>query len=112
MLEILLIYFLGKQFYELAGKYDRNQWKYAVAGGLSYYLGAFLGSIFILTIAEWNSPGAGDRISNLVLTLISFPFGLVTAKGIYIWAEKHLIDRQAKIGLKEHSDILDEGFLA
>lgn len=112
MLEILLIYFLGKQFYELAGRFDRNQWKYAVLGGLSYYLGAFLGGFFILAIAEWNSPGAGDRITTLLLTLVSFPFGLVTAKGIYLWAEKRLINRQARIGLMEHSDILDEGFLA
>ena len=38
MLGIVLIYWLGKYFYQLAEKYNQNKWLYAILGIVVYYV--------------------------------------------------------------------------
>lgn len=54
MLGLLLIYSVGKQFYDLAKKHNRSGWLFAILGILTYYasqfiLGILIGVIFVIT---------------------------------------------------------------
>lgn len=84
MLGILLIYFIGKRFYDLAFEFDKNKWLYAILGIMTYYA---TGAIFILLIAlldvyiyEWNF----DWDSSVGMNLLVVPSGLLGTYALYI----------------------------
>jgi len=110
MLGLVLIYFLGKYFYNLAEEHNRPPWGYAILGVASYYGGSFIFGIIIVLIMEWNSPGSIDNMSDLALGLISMPFGLLVAAGVYKLLEKRFIAQAS--GVKNmNPDILDDDFV-
>lgn len=111
MLGLLLLYFLGKYFYDLALQYQKNPWKYAVLGILCYYLGMALGAFFIMLMVEWTNPGTSHRINDLALGLISIPFGLLMVKLTYVYLQKRFANPPRKIGARMTSAVLDDEFL-
>lgn len=82
MLGLLLIFFIGKYFYELAQDYYKHRWLYAILGVISYYAGTMIGG-FIVAIGSdlfgWNI----NFEDTLTLTLIAIPFGILSAVGFY-----------------------------
>ena len=89
MLGILLIYFIGKYFYTLAGKYGKNQWGYAILGIASYYLGTMiLGIILAIGFEIWSTTSI-DEINDVVLNFIALPFGLISCYIAYKLLENH-----------------------
>lgn len=111
MLGLLLIYLLGKYFYDLALEYNKPPWKYAVIGVLSYYLGIALGGGFMGIMLEWTSPGSVDRINDFLLGLICIPFGLLMAKLTYIHLQKRFANPPRRKNSSLATSILDEGFM-
>ena len=84
MLGFILIYHVGKAFYNLAEWNNKNKWGYAVWGVVSYYIGLFLGSFIVGVIWYYNSPeSAENNTSDTVLTLIGIPFGILACWGNY-----------------------------
>lgn len=83
MIGIILIYFLGKKFYELAIEYDRAKWLFAILGVVSYYVGSFIGAFVILLIYELNSDQYLDDMTERLLGLLGIPFGLLACWGFY-----------------------------
>ena len=87
MLGLLLIFFIGKYFYELAEKYYKNKWLYAIIGVVVYYaagavLGVILGfaDIFFGLGINWeNSAG---------INLLGIPAGLAADYGMYYLLRK------------------------
>lgn len=87
MLRILLIYFIGKYFYELAQDFYKHRWLYAILGIVVYYISGFvfalilvvLDSLFLLNINWDNSFG---------VNLISIPVGLLGCYIFYIVLKK------------------------
>jgi membrane protein implicated in regulation of membrane protease activity len=80
MLGLLLIYFIGKYFYDLAENNNRNKWLFAILGVAVYYLGTFIFGIALGLIAViTNNPSLLD-MNNLVLSLIAIPSGL-----LFVW---------------------------
>ena len=93
MLGILLIYFIGKFFYDLAGDHDHNSWLFAIIGVVTYYAGTFVGGILIFSIAELISPGWVTDVNEFLLSFMALPFGLLACWGLYgiltsVWSKK------------------------
>jgi hypothetical protein len=75
---LLLIYFAGRSFYNLAGQHNKNQWAFAILGVVSYYAGIFTGGIIIGIVLELYAPGAVDTMNETVLSLMTIPVGILT----------------------------------
>ena len=109
MLSIVLIYFLGKYFYDLAERYNKNAWGYAILGVVTYYVGSFIGGIIIVIFMEMSSPGAVTEMGDFLLGLMSLPAGLLAVWGLHRYLSNRFKAELKRGGLG--SDILDDGFL-
>ena len=105
MLGLLLIYFIGKRFYDLAGKHDKNQWGFAIFGVIAYYFGTFIAGILLAIYYEYYSSNYIEDMSDVALGLIALPFGLLSCVILYIVLEKQW---QRKPSVSSNYDILDE----
>ncbi|MEL6625575.1 MAG: hypothetical protein AAFS00_00845 [Bacteroidota bacterium] len=93
MLGILLIYFIGKYFFDLAEDHDKSRWGFAILGIVVYYVGTFLGGIIlgvVFLIFDW---GNIEEWNDIVLSLMAMPFGIGSCVGLYfilksIWEKK------------------------
>ena len=87
MLTILLIYFIGKRFYDLSEEYNQNKWLYAILSVLIYYVSGMiiLSGIALLDIFvfEWGF----DWDSYFGINLLGVPIGLLTVWGFYALLE-------------------------
>ena len=87
MLGLLLLYFIGKRFYDLSVDYKQNKWLYATLSIVVYYAG---GLFFVLLIAfldayifEWGF----DWESSYGMNLLVIPFGLIVVWVFYMLLE-------------------------
>ncbi|HEY0651639.1 MAG TPA: hypothetical protein VGD65_00880 [Chryseosolibacter sp.] len=87
MLALILIFFVGKYFFDLAGRYDRSEWGYAILGVISYYAGTFLIGIVLGILGEFSVITNVDEIPNTVLTLLAVPAGALTSFLLYRYLE-------------------------
>jgi MFS family permease len=102
MLGVILIYWVGKAFYDLADRYRKNKWAYAILGVVSYYGGIFSGGLIIGVIAEILSPGLIDESNERWFSFLAIPVGVLVCWGTYIllrnsWSKpketsKHVLD--------------------
>lgn len=83
MLGLILLYWIGKNFYKLAEKYIKNKWGYAFLGIGVYYAGTLLFGFILGIIIELTSPGYIETMNDFVLGLIAIPFGLITCYSLY-----------------------------
>ena len=88
MIGLLLVYFIGKAFYDLALKFNQNKWGFAVLGILSYYLGLLLGGGLIGICMELFSPGSVEEFPDMVLGLMCIPLGALACWGVYKFLER------------------------
>jgi hypothetical protein len=102
MLGILFIYFIGKQFYDLAHEYNKNKWGYAILGVLLYYVGTILGG-FIIGFSSYYMPEFFSNINEFLLNFMIIPFGLFVTWLTYIFLKKNFINNSS------NDNILDEG---
>jgi hypothetical protein len=73
MLGLLLIFFIGKVFADMAGRYGKTKWPFAILGIAVYYVGTFifgilLGLLNADILYEWSS---------LQIGLLAIPVGLL-----------------------------------
>ena len=107
MLGILLIYLVGRKFYDLAGNHNKHQWGYAILGVFSYYVGTFIAGIVIALYLEFFGSTSIDEINEFVLSLIAIPFGLLACWVTYLLLEKNW----EKKTVHDNTDILDIDFI-
>lgn len=107
MLGLLLIYFIGKTFYTLAGNYDKNQWAFAILGVITYYTGTFIGGICIGLYYEVYLSTPFEELGNFKLGLITLPIGLLFCWGLYIVLKK----KWSKKTIEGDNGMLDNEFL-
>ena len=100
MLGLLLIYFLGKKFYELAHEFDRSRWGFAILGVVVYYLGTFLAGVVLVLFGGSSL----DNVPDIVISLISIPFGLLAAWILYRMLERSWLNAQEST----NTDVLDQ----
>ncbi len=103
MFGIIFIYFIGKYFYDLAIRFDKKKWTYAILGVISYYGGSFLSLIIITIIFELSNPGYLDTMDDRVFSLFGIPFGLITC----VILHKILKKKWSSKPNKSRIDILD-----
>ncbi|MCA0365560.1 MAG: hypothetical protein U0V04_03195 [Spirosomataceae bacterium] len=75
MLGLLLIYWIGKKYYELATEHNRSPWGYAILGVFVYYFSQLFFGL-ILAIAMPSLFEGLDTGSELLLNLVGVLVGL------------------------------------
>ena len=90
MLGIFLIYFIWKRYSELAFEHNKNKRGYGFLGIATYYIGTFIAGIAIGIIDLFAGTHFinDSNSNNLVLSLISMPFGLFFVWGLFKILEK------------------------
>lgn len=101
MIGIIIIIFIGRQFYKLAEQYNQNKWVFGILGILSYYVGAFLGGIILAVLDDFLGFGL-DWNNNIVLTLIALPFSIGAVYIFYYllkksWKNTVVLDKNSEI---------------
>lgn len=107
MLGLILVYFLGKAFYELAGEHGKHQWGFAIAGVATYYLGSFIGGILIVIGMEIITPGSVDEMNDTLLGVLAIPIGLL----IYWLLYRYLKGSWERGVIVDNPDVLDDEML-
>jgi hypothetical protein len=110
MLGIILIYYLGKQFYTLAQAHQRNKWGYAIAGILSYYASTIIGLIIIIVGIGSLFPDLIDPIPEYTYDLIGIPFGLFGTWLFYQYLKQKFVGNSS-VNHNTHNDLLDDGLI-
>lgn len=108
MLGFVFMDFIGKYFYELAQKAGKTKgliWLFAVLGVVSYYLGTFIGGIFIRVFAILFDINF-TYYPSFALNLMAVPFGLLACWGFYMIL-KNAWNRKEKDSFIKDDDILD-----
>lgn len=106
MVGLILLYFVGKAFYDLAGINNKSEWLYAILGVGSYYAGLFLGSILV-AIGYELFIGSIDEVNDTLLGFLGLPFGVLVCWGYYRllkgrWEKKDTIAASAEEALDGH----------
>ncbi|MGV7107351.1 hypothetical protein [Flavobacterium sp. U410] len=96
MFGIILIYWVGKYFYQLAEKYNQNKWLFAFLGVVVYYVGqAIIGltlglmSLFFGFEIDWDN--------SVLMALLGIPAGAGSVYLVYILLEKKWKKEEVKI---------------
>ena len=79
MLGLLVIYWIGKWFYKLAEKHNKNKWLFAILAPVIYYATSFISALIIifLTVLISESESILETPDSL-LGLMGVPFGVLT----------------------------------
>ncbi len=88
MLGILLLYWIGKYYYQLAEKHGKSRWGFAIFGIVIYYIGVFTFGFFVGVLIEIISPGYWDNLNEMVLGLLMLPFGILSTFIAYKYLER------------------------
>ena len=107
MLGLLLLYFIGRYFYDLAGKHEKNQWVFAIVGIVAYYAGTFFGGIALVIIIEIFELANLDEFNERAFGIMALPFGILACWGMYVFLKK----QWEKQPLQPDLEILDDEFL-
>lgn len=87
MIGLLLIYFIGKRFYDLSVEYNQNKWLYAVLSIVIYYAAGFVLGIVVAVLDIYIFDWGIDWDNSLGVNLLGLPAGLLTIWGFYIFLE-------------------------
>ena len=82
MIALVLLYFVGKAFYDLAGIHNKSQWLFAILGVGSYYAGILLGGLLI-GIGYELFVGSIDEVNETLLGFMALPIGVLACWGFY-----------------------------
>ncbi len=85
MLGLLLIYFIGKRFYDLAKEFEKSAWGFAILGVVIYYVGTLVAGIVIVLGYELSSSSSIDELNDIALSFISLPFGILSCVGLHYY---------------------------
>lgn len=89
MVGLLLIYYIGKVFYGLAEKHNKNKMGFAVFGIASYYVGTFIAGIIFAIIDEFFGTNLLEGTNQIVLSLMALPIGLLSCWALYTILENN-----------------------
>lgn len=98
MIGLLLLYFIGKAFYELADNFDKNKWLFAILGIVTYYAGTFIGGIIMGVIGLIANSNYVEEMPNVAISLLCMPVGLLFCWIFYIimknqWKKAAVLDK-------------------
>ena len=108
MIGLVLIYFIGKAFYDLSDKYNRNKWGFAILGVVSYYGGLLLGGFILGVAIELFELTSLVDLPDTAYGLMAIPAGALVCWGVYKLLEARWSNPPATI--RSRNDILDDDF--
>jgi len=82
MVGLILLYFVGKAFYELAGRHNKGQWLFAILGVGTYYAGLFVGGMLV-AIGYELFIGSVEEVNDTLLGLLGLPVGVLACWGFF-----------------------------
>jgi hypothetical protein len=88
VLGLFLIYFIGKSYYELADRFSKSKWGFAILGVVVYYFGTFLAVFFFAILSEIGVTNFFIELPDVALSFFALPFGLLACWGVYKMLEK------------------------
>ena len=103
MVGFILIFFVGKAFYDLAGLNNKSQWGFAILGVASYYAGTFIGGIMLAVLSELAIFSI-ENMSDVVLGILALPIGVLTCWGTYTLLKTHWNKAPEKVNRDEVLD--------
>jgi len=121
MLGIIILIFIGSQFYKLAKEYEQKlTWVYAIIGIVAYYAGEFIVALILILYFELiGSYEDFEKMSDASLTIIAIVSGILSCLLTYHllkkkWdkdylAKERLRPKISDIG-KSEDEIDDETF--
>ena len=107
MLGLLLIYFIGKSFYNLAEGYKKSAWGFAILGIISYYAGTMLAGLCFGILSELGVTDFFIELPELALGFVALPFGVAACWGFY----KILENQWSKQPTSKDDQTLDGDFI-
>jgi Ni,Fe-hydrogenase I cytochrome b subunit len=87
MLTILLIYFIGKRFYDLSIEYDKSKWLYAIVSVIVYYAAGIVFGVVVALLDVYIFNWGIDYENNMGFNLLGIPIGLLAVWGFYVILE-------------------------
>lgn len=105
MLGILLIYFIGKYYYDLAILHNKSKWGFGVLGVIVYYAGTTIFGVVAGVSIAMLKPELLDTVPELVWSIVALPFGILATWGLYRFLKKKWENQ----GNESLEDILDSG---
>jgi hypothetical protein len=109
MIGLILLYFVGKAFYDLAGVNNKGQWLFAILGVASYYGGWFASGILLVIGYELVLGGSVDDLNDTLLGFLALPFGVLTCWGFYRLLKNRWEKKESFSGTAE--DVLDANLI-
>lgn len=99
MLGLLLIYFIGKNYMNLAVEHNKTKWLFAILGVVAYYVGMFLGGLILGLIIHLTQPLWLESTSDFIWSLFCLPFGVGATVGLYFilkksWTKNHVVQTE------------------
>jgi hypothetical protein len=107
MLGLVLIYFVGKYFYELADEHGKSNWGFAILGVASYYGGIIVGGVIIAIVAELLSPGFLNEDNEIFFSILALPLGIFSC-----WITYNLLKRAWSKPKEANRQTLDADLIA
>ncbi len=89
MIGLLLLYFAGKAYYDLAKLYGKSQWGFAILGVASYYIGLFAGGFLLgAVLVAMGQETFLMNTNEYLLGLMALPIGILTCWLLYKYLSK------------------------
>lgn len=88
MIGLIILFWAGKTFYQLAHEFDKNRWAFAILGVVTYYGGTILAGVVIGVLFELNSPGYINETNEKWVGYLTIPFGMLTCWLTYLFLKK------------------------
>lgn len=105
MLGLVFIYFIGRYYYQLAEKFNRNKWGYGVLGVATYYGGTFVAGAIAGILDYFLDWMWIDTMDERILGLAFLPFGIAATYFLYQILKKNWMANEASD--KSLDDILN-----
>jgi hypothetical protein len=83
MVGLILLYFVGKAFYDLAGIHQKSQWLFAILGVGSYYAGLVVGGILLAIGYELFLETSIEEVNSTLVGVLALPMGVLACWGFY-----------------------------
>ena len=100
---LLLLYFIGKYYFELAIKFNKNKWLYAILGVVSYYVFGLLFTTIIMVLDIWLFEWGFDWEDKYGMSLLVIPIGILST-----WVLYSLLERKWEKNFTPINDEIDE----
>lgn len=107
ILGLILLYFIGKSYYDLADTHNKSRWGFAIVGIVSFYAGIFVGGIILGIVLGIFWMEELETMNETLLGAMAIPFGALGCWGLY----KILQRRWRNQVIPEAGDSLDSGLM-